>query len=133
MVTLDHINISAPMGLLQDVRDFYCSILEFREGYRPDFSSNGFWLYSDGKPVIHLSESDRQPPGKQPGCLDHVAFRASGLKAVLKRLDSINVEYRSNYVPDTGMSQVFFKDPAGVLIEINCLNDAPPAQGPPSP
>lgn len=35
---IDHINIAAPMTLLDKVRDFYCSALPLEEGARPDFN-----------------------------------------------------------------------------------------------
>ena len=49
---LEHINIRS-----QDVekaRDFYVRILGLTVGIRPPFASTGYWLYLDGKPVIHL-------------------------------------------------------------------------------
>ena len=54
---LDHINIAAPAELLAKTRDFYCDVIGLAEGFRPTFSRKGFWLYSKGKPIIHLVES----------------------------------------------------------------------------
>jgi catechol 2,3-dioxygenase-like lactoylglutathione lyase family enzyme len=62
---IDHINIATPMELLERVRDFYCSVLDLREGFRPNFSQRGFWLYADDKPLIHLSESNRRQDNEQ--------------------------------------------------------------------
>ncbi len=83
---LDHINIAAPFDLLEKVRDFYCAVLDLKVGFRPDFSDRGFWLYSDDKPLVHLSERSERQPSRQPGALDHVAFRSSGLAAMKNRL-----------------------------------------------
>lgn len=43
---IDHINIRAPAGLLDEVREFYCAIFGLEEGFRPAFASQGYWLYA---------------------------------------------------------------------------------------
>lgn len=42
---IDHINIAAPMELLEEVREFYCAVLDLNGGFRPKFSQRGFWLF----------------------------------------------------------------------------------------
>jgi len=116
---LDHINISAPAELLAEVRDFYCNLLGLAEGFRPMFSKKGFWLYSEEKPIIHLVESlDHHHNGKQ-GFFDHFALQATGLKKLLEKLDTAGIGYKMSYLPETDLSQVFCKDPAGIRVEIN--------------
>jgi len=116
---IDHINISAPRDLLEEVREFYCTILEFQEGFRPGLPGRGYWLYSDNKPLIHLSErADRQPADKR-GYLDHIAFRSSDLGTLKDRLSRLGVEYRSSYLEEFNMTQLFFMDPAGTGLEVN--------------
>lgn len=46
---LEHINIKAPQALLEEVRDFYCTVPGLREGFRPHFSGKGHWLYCAGR------------------------------------------------------------------------------------
>ena len=116
---LDHINIAAPADLLADVRDFYVNVLGLQEGARPEFSSPGYWLYAGNDPLIHLSEKDRQPAGGNQGCLDHVAFRGRHRQAMCSRLESAGIGYQQNHVPELSLSQLFFRDPAGVRVEIN--------------
>jgi catechol 2,3-dioxygenase-like lactoylglutathione lyase family enzyme len=116
---LDHINIAAPFDLLEKVRDFYCAVLDLKVGFRPDFSGRGFWLYSDEKPLIHLSERGEFQAGQQPGFLDHIAFRSCGLDAMKDRLTGCGIEYRSGFITEFNMTQLFFKDPAGTGLEIN--------------
>ena len=116
---LDHFNIAAPMDLLQQVRDFYVEVLGFEQGFRPEFSRRGFWLYIEGKPCIHLIESGKHPANDKPGYLDHIAFRSAGLAGVRERLDRNGVEYRSSYISEFEMTQLFFHDPAGTGLEIN--------------
>jgi len=116
---LDHFNIAAPRDLLEEVRDFYCDVLGFKEGFRPDFQKHGFWLYAGDKPFIHLIESDRHFAHEKPVYLDHIAFSSSGLTALQLRLDQNGIAYRKRFIGEFEMTQLFFKDPAGTGLEIN--------------
>lgn len=121
---LDHINISAPAELLLETRDFYCGVLGLTEGFRPKFSKNGFWLYSEGKPIIHLVESLAHHWNEKQGFLDHFALQSSGLAGVLEKLDAAGTGYRLSYLPEIDLSQVFCKDPCGIGVEINFRNES---------
>jgi catechol 2,3-dioxygenase-like lactoylglutathione lyase family enzyme len=116
---LDHINISAPAELLIKVRDFYCDLLGLAEGFRPNFPKNGFWLYSEGKPIIHLVESLEHHRNEKQGFFDHFAFQATGLAGFIEKLDAAGVGYKINYLADIDLSQIFCKDPSGTGVEIN--------------
>ena len=118
---IDHINIRSSRELLDRVKEFYCFVLDLNEGYRPNFSSHGYWLYAEQNPVIHLSVGEACHEAESNGCLDHVAFQVSDLNPVVARLDQLGVEYGSVEVQDISMRQIFFRDPAGVKIEINCF------------
>jgi catechol 2,3-dioxygenase-like lactoylglutathione lyase family enzyme len=116
---IDHINIAAPFDLLEKVRVFYCDVLGLKDGSRPAFSDRGFWLYSDDRPLVHLSERNDRQATLQPGHLDHIAFQSSGLGAMKDRLAGHGIDYRSGYIAEFNMTQLFFKDPAGTGLEIN--------------
>lgn len=116
---LDHFNIAAPWALLETVRDFYVDVLGFEEGPRPPFDRRGYWLYSDGKPLIHLIESDEHEAAGKRHYLDHIAFRSSGARAQRNRLEAHGVTYRVSSIPGAGTTQLFFQDPAGTGLEIN--------------
>jgi len=120
---IDHINIAAPMALLNEVRDFYCEALQLEEGPRPDFGIAGYWLYGDGNPIIHLLESDNHFPAEKPHYIVHVAFEVRGLQAYIDRLKSMGVEYTVNDIPDFNISQVFCKDPCGNGVEANFASE----------
>jgi len=122
-VRIDHINIAAPYELLEKVRDFYCSVLDLKDGFRPDFLGRGFWLYSDDKALVHLSERNDRQAAHQPGHLDHIAFRSSGLGAMKDRLASRGIDYRCGYIPEVNMTQLFFTDPAGTGLEVSFPNE----------
>lgn len=122
---IDHINIKAPGALLEQVRDFYCEALGLKEGFRPTFPGAGYWLYAGDQPLVHLSVGSEPVAAATSGHLDHVAFRASGLKDVLQRLDGLGVDYRSSYIDELGLTQLFLRDPAGTGLEVNFKGEAP--------
>ena len=121
---IDHIHISAPRKLLIQVRDFYCDVLGLTEGFRPKFPKNGFWLYAEGKPIIHLVESHEHHRNEKQGFFDHFALQTSGLAKVLEKLDGTGTEYRTSHVPEIGLSQIFCKDPSGIGVELNFMNES---------
>jgi catechol 2,3-dioxygenase-like lactoylglutathione lyase family enzyme len=116
---IDHINIAAPYPLLETVRVFYCAVLGLEDGFRPPFEHRGFWLYSGDKPLVHLSERNEEPSSGGGGYLDHVAFQSSGLHDMIGRLVAHDIGYRSNYIAEFNMTQLFFRDPAGTGLEVN--------------
>lgn len=121
---LDHFNIAAPWDLIETVRDFYVAVLGFEEGPRPAFDRRGYWLYSDGKPFIHLIESDRHGAAEKRHYLDHIAFRSTDATAQRERLEAHGVPCRVSSIPGAGTIQLFFKDPAGTGLEINFPEEA---------
>jgi len=121
---IEHINICAPMELLVKTKDFYCGLFDLVEGYRPDFSRAGFWLYSGDKPLIHLTESDTHQANPERGYFDHVAFQVTGLSKMISRLRAQNVEYRLARIPEIGMTQIFLSDPAGTGVEANFIEES---------
>lgn len=122
---IDHINIAAPIRLLDETRDFYCSALQLEVGPRPDFGIPGYWLYGDGKPILHLIESDNHHAAEKPYHLDHVAFEVRDLSGYTERLDQLKVEYSVRHIPDFNISQVFCHDPCGIGVEANFPGEMP--------
>lgn len=120
---LDHMNICAPGALMEELCTFYCDLLGFEVGPRPDFGIAGYWLYSDGedRASIHLLESDNHGPAELP-YLDHVAFNVASLGDIRSLLDERSIAYGHAEFTDFGLEQVNFLDPAGVKIELNCYS-----------
>ena len=111
---------------LEATRRFYCDALGFEAGERPTLPFPGYWLYLDGVPCLHVAERaafeaqlDRMGLARANGPVDHLAFDAGDLEAVLARLDAAGVRSVSNDVPTAGMRQLFLDDPNGVRIEVN--------------
>ena len=55
----------------------------------------------------------------KPSRFDHIAFAATDLPGVRKRLESRKVKFREQVVPRTGAAQIFLYDPDGVGVELN--------------
>ena len=123
---IDHINIKAPEPLLERLCRFYEAVLGLAEGERPDFGSAGHWLYGGGRPLVHLSLSDEVPDPGARGSLDHVAFRVEGLAGFTERLRQQDIPFRSSFVPELEMAQLFLRDPAGNGLELNFVGEGRP-------
>ena len=117
---------------MEATRDWYVRVLGMRVGPSPDFKFPVFWLYLGDKDVVHVtqggkdvSENRKRYVGQQStdvrgtGVVDHIAFRASGLKQTVAHLKSLGVQFRSRRVSDQGLYQLFLMDPNEVKIELN--------------
>ena len=121
---IEHINISAPMELLIKTKEFYCNVFGLVDGHRPNFARAGFWLYSDGKPLVHLTESDEDVQSHiTQGYFDHFALQLSGLEDFIANLKSLEISYKIENVRETGMTQLFIKDPTGIGVEASFLGE----------
>ena len=116
---LDHFNIRT-RKLGETVR-FYEDILGLENGDRPKFAFPGAWMYSEGKPVVHLvdiSPTD-EPQKPDSGVVHHVAFVSRGFAAMKERLKSKGMPFDARQVPGGELWQIFVNDPNGVMIELN--------------
>jgi len=123
---LEHVTIRC--ADLKATRDFYVELVGLTEGARPDFPFRGHWLYLGGIPVVHLVDaSDKgsawggEPGAAQgdTGAFDHVAFKGDDFAAMRAQLVERGVAFRERVVPGGALSQIFVRDPDGVLVEIN--------------
>jgi len=64
-------------------------------------------------------DPERAAPERGHVSLDHVAFRCTGLRAVLDKLAANGITYRTSTVPGLDIMQVSITDPAGVGIELS--------------
>jgi catechol 2,3-dioxygenase-like lactoylglutathione lyase family enzyme len=115
-----HYNFRLDRRLMEDVRTFYEQVVGLTVGLRPPFNSFGYWLYADGRDVLHLSEDqpeDRRRAGSDL-TFDHVALESSNWTVHLQALRAAGVHYTEDVVPTTGRRQIFFRDPAGNGVEL---------------
>ena len=117
----NHYNLRAPRELLDQLRTFYCDVVGLRQGERPAFRSFGYWLYAGERDVLHLSEAK---PGEIRATdvattFDHAAFTCTDPAAMEQRLVQLQIKYEVMFVAQTGIKQIFFRDPAGNGVELN--------------
>ena len=120
---------------MDKTREWYVKVLGMRVGPSPDFKFPVFWLYLGDKDVVHVTEgggkvSDNRKRyvGQESqatsgsGAIDHLAFRATGLREMMAHLKSLGVDFKQRQVDDQGLYQLFMFDPNGVKIELNYSN-----------
>ena len=114
-------------------RDWYARVLGMRSGPHPDFGFPVHWMYVGDADVVHIGPSARQANERQKqylgrasqdagagtGAVDHIAFRATGLKGMLEHLRREGVEFTQRRANGQALQQVFFYDPNGIKIELN--------------
>ena len=116
---LDHFNIRTRH--LADTVRFYEDVLGLETGARPNFAFPGAWMYSEGKPVVHLVDISKTDEPQKPdsGVVHHVAFISTGFAGMQQRLKSKGMPFDSRQVPGGDLWQIFVNDPNGVMIELN--------------
>ena len=103
---------------LERTLEFYVGLLGLERGHRPDLGFPGAWLYADGRAILHVY-GDRPVPAGRAGVIDHMAFTASGLKAVKARFDAAGVKYDLRQQRGAGTWQLFCFDPNGAKVELD--------------
>jgi glyoxylase I family protein len=98
---------------------FYRDVLGFREIPRPVLGFPGAWLF-DGSLQIHLIHSDAISEAEGPIQTrdDHLAFYSDDVPAVERLLAEHGIAFRVNVQADTGVRQIFFRDPDGHHVEV---------------
>ena len=114
-------------------RDWYARVLGMKPGPHPDFGFPVHWMYLDDVDVVHIGPSARgaseiqkkylgrtsQGEGAGTGALDHIAFRATGLRPTLEHLKNEGVPFSQRRANGQALFQLFLYDPNGVKIELN--------------
>ncbi len=107
-------HVSLNVGDAEEAGRFYEEVLGCERLPRPDFGVPGVWLAA-GDTQIHLVEVPDHAPVDGP----HFAFEVDDVEATSAELAAAGVRVSDVLdIPGAGR-QVFFKDPAGNLIELN--------------
>lgn len=118
---------------MERTRDWYRDVLGMQEGWHPDFGFPVFWMYLGGVDVVHIgrnakaaSESQKiylgrtaQNSGTGTGAIDHIAFRAHGLRQTMAHLRRRKVEFNERRANGQALYQLFLYDPNGIKVELN--------------
>ena len=120
---------------IEATKDWYVKVLGLRVGPCPDFKFPVYWLYLGERDVLHIttggknvSDNRKKYVGQESdatrgtGVIDHVAFRATGLEAMIENFKKSGIAFKERQVDDQGLYQLFLFDPNGVKVELNFAN-----------
>src|SRR5687768_16355554 len=114
-------------------RDWYARILGMTSGPHPDFGFPVHWMYAGEVDLVHIGPSAKiagenqkkylgrtsQGGASGTGAIDHIAFRATGLRGMLEHLKRENIPFTQRRANGQALLQVFFYDPNVIMIELN--------------
>ena len=114
-------------------RDWYARVLGMKSGPHPDFGFPVHWMYVDNIDIVHIGPSAKganeiqkkylgrtsQNSEEGTGALDHIAFRATGLRQMLTHLKKEKVPFSQRRANGEALFQLFLYDPNGIKIELN--------------
>jgi catechol 2,3-dioxygenase-like lactoylglutathione lyase family enzyme len=126
---------------IEKTGEWYCRVLGMKEGPHPDFGFPVKWLYLGDRDIVHIGPSAKnadanqkkylgrtsQDTGSGTGALDHIAFRATGLKQMMAHLKAQGIAFNERRASGQALYQLFMLDPNGIKIELNY--DAAEAEG----
>lgn len=117
---------------LEGTKDWWVDVLGLEVGPHPDFRVPVYWLYLNGRDVLHvttggpgISENRKRYAGQESeatygsGVVDHVAFHASGLAGTMAHLESRGIAFKRRQIAAQNLYQIFLTDPNGVKVELN--------------
>ena len=128
---IEHILVTADD--IDATRDWYARVLGMTSGPHPDFGFPVHWMYVDNIDIVHIGPSAKsageiqkkylgrtsQKSEEGTGALDHIAFRATGLRAMLQHLRREKVPFSQRRANGQALFQLFLYDPNGIKIELN--------------
>jgi catechol 2,3-dioxygenase-like lactoylglutathione lyase family enzyme len=132
---IEHILVAADD--IDATRDWYARVLGMRSGAHPDFGFPVHWMYIGDVDVVHIGPSAKGANARQKeylgrtsqgastgtGAIDHIAFRATGLPAMLEHLQNEGIEFTQRRANGQALIQLFFYDPNGIKVELNFAAD----------
>ena len=136
---IEHLLVAADD--IDATRDWYARVLGMKSGPHPDFGFPVHWMYLGERDIVHIGPSAKaageiqkkylgrtsQGTGAGTGAIDHIAFRANGLRQMLQHLRAEAVPFSQRRANGQALFQLFFYDPNGIKIELNY--DAAKAEG----
>ena len=121
---VDHFNIVISPSQVDETLRFYREVLGLKDGFRPDFGRPGWWLYTGDHPVLHISLKEIASTAGATGSFDHVALNATDWPGMKATLESHGIPFEEQLVRDNTVMQIFFRDPNGLMVELDYKLDA---------
>jgi catechol 2,3-dioxygenase-like lactoylglutathione lyase family enzyme len=118
---------------LDATRDWYARVLGMKPGPHPDFGFPVHWMYVGDTDIVHIGPSAKQAgeiqkkylgrtsqsTGAGTGAIDHIAFRATGLRDMLEHLRKEKIPFTQRRANGQALFQIFMLDPNGIKVELN--------------
>ena len=132
---IEHILVAADD--IDATRDWYARVLGMKSGPHPDFGFPVHWMYLGEVDIVHIGPSAKMAGENQKkylgrtsqgnatggpggtGAIDHIAFRATGLRGMLEHLRKEKIQFTQRRANGQALFQLFFFDPNGIKIELN--------------
>lgn len=113
---LDHVNIRTTD--VDASARFYVEIFDFEFRKGPEVAGNrANWLFDrSGRPIIHFRMATAE--AQSTGSIDHIALTCDDKDVILERLKTRGIQFNVFENPAEPMTQVFVKDPHGVMLEL---------------
>lgn len=114
---LDHVTIRTRN--IPGARDFFRDVFDLEVGERPAAIHRipGCWLYSNGRPLVHIIGSHGFGEDHAAEAIDHVGLRMTDYAGFRARLDDMGIPYSPMDLPEIGERRLFLHAPGGPLLE----------------
>ncbi|MCK3777981.1 glyoxalase [Ensifer sesbaniae] len=112
---LDHVTIRT--GDIDATRAFFETVFDLTIGERPSAIRRipGFWLYAEGRPLVHIIGSYGNGYDRAAEAIDHVGFRLDNYAAF--RAHRLAFPYSTMDLAEIGERRLFMRAPGGPLLE----------------
>lgn len=106
---------------IDGTRRFFDEVVGLDTGPRPPFRVDGYWLYLDSRPMIHVTRATLPArEGRSTPRIDHIALRVDThheWATLIDRLSSRRIDYSLSEVPLSNELQLFVSIAPGVSVE----------------
>ncbi len=114
---LDHVTLRT--SDIEGTRAFFEEVLNIKPGWRPvAFDFPGYWLYAEGKDIIHLVGSGGGGIDREGEAIDHFALKMEGYDVFRAKLETMSVHYTKSDLPELAQRRLFIFTPTGIRIEL---------------
>jgi catechol 2,3-dioxygenase-like lactoylglutathione lyase family enzyme len=121
---LDHVTIRTTD--IEGTREFFEAVLNLKTGPRPGtFDFPGYWIYSNGKDIIHLVGAANTPMDRQGEAIDHLALRCEDYDDMRTKLGAMHIPYTKSDIAELLERRLFIHTPTGIRIELVFSVSAP--------
>lgn len=114
---LDHVTIRTRD--IAATHDFFHTVFDLEAGNRPAAIQRipGCWMYSEGKPVVHIIGSRGNGFDHAAEAIDHVGLRMKDYAGFRAKLDRLGIRYSAMDLADIQERRLFLHAPGGPLLE----------------